>query len=202
MWKEHRRQMDTRVGGAGEEGAHPPGKSAGKGLERKEWRAQSGWGVGAGLGGAGAECARGSSLATPTPGPGPPAPRPTGRTPAGEPRSWVSGIRVRKGDHREFCFCLDGCPEPGNVASLRALRTERVCGANSRVGSWSALRQHDQPGGSKKPGNRLSESRSAKTGGGQACSEACSPRRGSRDPHEGAGAAAEGGRRKTRQRLH
>lgn len=111
----------------------PPGKSAGKGLGRKEWRAQGGWGVGAGLGGERAECARGSSLATPTPGPGPPAPRPTGRTPAGEPRSRLSGFRVRRGDHSEFCFCLDGCPGSGNVASLRALR---LSGSAARTHGW------------------------------------------------------------------
>lgn len=66
-WKERERQTDPPVGGSGEEGANLPGKSAGKGLGRKEWRAQGGWGVGAELGGERVECARGSSLATPTP---------------------------------------------------------------------------------------------------------------------------------------
>lgn len=131
-WKERERQTDPPVGGSGEEGANLPGKSAAKGLG-KEWRAQGGWGVGAELGGERAECARGFSLATPTPGPGPPAPRPTGRTPTGEPRSRLSGFRVRRGDHREFCLCLDGCPGSGNVASLRALR---LSGSAARTHGW------------------------------------------------------------------
>lgn len=105
------------------------GKGAGKeGVEGTGWV-----GRGAGLGGDRAECARGSSLATPTPRPGPPAPRPTGRTPAREPRSRLSGFRVRRGDHSEFYFCLDGCPESGNVASLRALR---LSGSAARTHGW------------------------------------------------------------------
>lgn len=92
-WGRVWRQTDPRVGGAGEEGAYPLERARERG-----WEGVAGtkWvGRGAGLGGAGAECARGSSLATPTPGPGPPAPRPTGRTPAGEPRSRLSRIRMR-----------------------------------------------------------------------------------------------------------
>lgn len=156
-----------RLGGSREEGVYPPGKNAGKGLGRKERRAQGGWGVGARLGGAEAEYAPSSSLATPVPGREPPAPRPAGRTPAREPQSWASELRVRPGDPCKFCFCLNCFPGSQNVASLRALclwTRERVFGANSWVRSWSSLRQHDQPRGRAKQGNRLPESRSAKTG--------------------------------------
>lgn len=54
------------------------------------------------------------------------------------------------------------------MASLRApLPVDEGAGLRSEllgVGSWSALRHHDQPRGLTKQGNRLSESRSAKTG--------------------------------------
>lgn len=36
-------------------------------------------------------------------------------------------------DHREFCFCLDRCPESGNVVSLRALG---LSGSEARIHGW------------------------------------------------------------------
>lgn len=119
------------------------------------------------MGGAGAECASDSSLATPRP-----RPRATCAPPCQPHPSWGTtepGVRAGCAQRHspEFCFCLDRFPGPGNVASLRALRLwtrERVCGANLWVESWSTLRQHDQPGRRSEQGNRLSESRSSKTG--------------------------------------
>lgn len=152
-WKERERQTDPPVGGSGEEGANLPGKSAGKGLGRKEWRAQGGWGVGAELGGEQAECARGSSLATPTPRPGATCAPPYRPHPSwGTKKPAVRVSCAPRGSSRVL-------PLPGRLSWIRKCGlsesplTERVCGANSRVGSWSVLRQDDQPGGHTEPGN-------------------------------------------------
>ncbi|XP_070148499.1 leucine-rich repeat flightless-interacting protein 1 isoform X45 [Ovis canadensis] len=142
-----------------------------------------------------------SSAPRAAPRPGPPAPatctpplRPRPSPGTAEARSARARARARlpsRGAPRSRCSrhaaALSPPADPGSPTS-----TEDLCWLCEKV---AFSRQDDQPCGRAEPGDRLPEPRSSETGGGQVGGKACGSRGGPRDQDEGAGAAAEGGKK-------
>lgn len=155
MWTRGRSVKGRRTPGGWVWGGRgkPPWKERGKGAG-KEGVAGTGW-VGRGGGvrrGTGGVCP-GLLSCHPHPRPGAtcaPPYRPHPNWGTKKPAVWVSC--APRGSSRVL-------PLPGRLSWIRKCGlsesppTERVCSANSRVGSWSVVRQDDQPGGHTEPGN-------------------------------------------------